>query len=126
MGRLLIAGVLLSSCSALLGWKARTLHDARFCKYLAGDIPAYRGYISHLPPMKGNIPTIAIAEIYRCWAAYPAQTMNRQLRIKDARQLTASTYLLAFDIWGVSDSSLLFEVDKFGQVRHAYRYPYTV
>jgi len=126
MVRLIIAGVLLSSCSALLGWKAQTLRRAQSCKYLAGNIPTYKGYISRLPVMEGNIPPVVIAEVYRCWATYPAQTTMRQLKIEDARDLTASTYLLAFGIWGVSDRSLLFEVDKSGQVRRAYQYPYTL
>ncbi len=126
MVRLIIAGVLLSSCSAVLGWKAQSFRDAQSCKYMAGNIPTYAGYISRLPAMEGDIPPVVIAEIYRCWAAYPAQTMMRQLKIEDARQLTASTYLLAFGIWGVSDRSLLLEVDKSGQVRRAYQYPYTL
>lgn len=98
MVRLIIAGVLLSSCSALLGWKAQNFRNAQSCKYMAGEIPTYEGYISRLPPMESNIPPFVIAEVYRCWAAYPAQTMMRQLKIEEARRFTASTYLLAFGI----------------------------
>ena len=126
MVRLIIAGVLLSFCSALLGWKAQNFRNAQSCKYMAGKIPTYEGYISRLPLAEGNIPPFAIAKIYRCWAAYPGRTMMRPLKIEDARRLTASTYLLAFGIWGVSDYSLLFEVDKSGKVRRAYQYPYTL
>lgn len=126
MVRLIIAGVLLSSCSALLGWKAHNFWDARSCKYMSIEIPKYEGYISRLPAMESSIPPSVMAEVYRCWAAYPAKTMMRQLKIEQARQLTASTYLLAFGIWGVSDRSLLFEVDKSGKVQRAYQYPYTL
>ncbi|MEG3123908.1 hypothetical protein [Sphingomonas sp. GB1N7] len=126
MVRLIIAGALLASCAAMAGWKARDLQNARSCEYLAGNIPSYEGYISRLPALSSDIPPSVIAEVYRCWAANPGKTMMRQPRLADARQLTASTYLLAFGIWGVSDRSLLFEVDASGQVRRAYSYPYSL
>jgi hypothetical protein len=57
---------------------------------------------------------------------HPKTTMMRQLRIEDARQLTGSAYLLAFEMWGVSDASFLFVVDADRNVIEAYSYPYTL
>lgn len=126
MVRMIIAGALLSCGAAFAGWKARDVRDAQSCDYLAGEISLFEGYIIRLPPIKNDIPPSVVAGIYQCWAANPEKTLMRQIRLADARQLTKSTYLLAFGIWGVADRSILFEVDASGRVGRAYNYPYTL
>lgn len=126
MRRQFVACVLLMSCAAVSGWKARDFHDARSCAYLAATPPIYKGYISRLPAIAREVPPSVIADIYRCWSLHPQTTMGRPLRLEDARQLNRTTDMLAFGEWGVSDASLLFVVDADGTVRAAYTYPYTL
>jgi hypothetical protein len=126
MKRLIVVVALLLSCATLIGWKARDVRDGQSCSYLADVGPPYKGYISRLPVFSRDIPPDVIAEIYRCWAIHPKSSMMRQLRLEDARQLTKSTYLLAFGIWGVSDASLIFVVNADGKVTGAYSYPYSL
>jgi len=128
----LAAAILLASCGALAGWKAHDVRDKAACGYLAKDLPAFKGYLQDLPAHEAPIPPALLSRIYACWAERHEALFGHDvrwtpvLRLKDVRQLTRSDYLLAFELWGTADKSLLIVVDDADRVERAYWYPYTL
>lgn len=135
--------------AALAGWFTRGVWNDRGCTYLSGKLPMFDGYISRLPARPQPVPPAVIAGIYRCWALHnearergrngdgdggqshaidlaPLRPWTPVLRLSDVRQMTGSNYLLAFELWGTSDSARLFVVDGSGTVIEAYAYPYSL
>jgi len=128
----LAAAILLASCAGLAGWKARDVRDKAACGYLTKDIPAFKGYLQDLPAHEAPIPPALLSTVYACWAERHDVLLGKDvrwtpvLRLKDARQLTRSHYLLAFELWGTADKSLLVVVDDADRAAGAYWYPYTI
>lgn len=124
-------GGLLIIIAATAGWCARPFWENRRCSYMSGDLPLFNGNINRLPPYPKSIPSNLVAGIYKCWSLTTERSRSQiawqpVLRLKDVRQMKGSKYLLAFELWGVSDSSRLFLVDGNGVVTKAYIYPYSI
>ena len=128
---LFAVGALLLAAAALAGWSARHLWDDRRCAYLSAHPPVFEGYIHRFPDYQHPVSPAVLASIYTCWSLNGDEEADVYgytpvLRLKHAKQVTPTTYLLAFEMWGVSDRSYVFLVDNDGTVTKAYGYPYSI
>lgn len=110
---MLIAAVFVAGCQK----------ESSACDYLNRGYQPLKGGITSLPsyPLE-QVPDRVVREIQKCWAAKPYGGPQHSIRLRDARKVSSTRYYLLFEPWGITDTRLVFLVDRELGVLEGYKH----
>ncbi len=93
------------------------------CGFLDDGYQGFDGSFTDLAeyPLE-NVPNEVVGHIQKCWADQPYGGPQHSILLKGARVASSSQYRLIFEPWEISDTYLVFSVERGNRVVDGHVY----